>query len=83
MRRIYRLLDPNLQDFATATEARILRFPQRFAREGQHYLDNANTLLLSRMSGKKWFFKCGLLKHTCKKLKVCPYCAQIAVLLCR
>ncbi len=77
MDRCYPLLHPHLQELADATTYRILRFPQRFAREGQHYADNANILLLSRLTGKDSVLKCGLLPHTCKRWKVCPYCGHV------
>jgi hypothetical protein len=77
MRRCYPLLDAHLQDLADATSYRILMLPQRFAREGQHYADNANILLLSWLTGKEAFLKCGLLSHTCKRWKLCPYCCRI------
>jgi hypothetical protein len=70
-------LHPHLQELADATDYRILRFPQRFAREGQHYADNANILLLSRLTGKDSLLKCGLLRHTCKRWKLCPYCCHV------
>jgi hypothetical protein len=69
-------LDPHLQALADATAYRMLRFPHRFARKHQNYADNASILLLSRWSGKESFFKCGLLKHTCKNWKLCPYCCH-------
>lgn len=77
MRRVRNVMEPWLQNLAEAVDYRILKFPQRFAREGQHYLENAAILLLSRMCGKESFFKCSLLQHTCKKWKVCPYCAHL------
>ena len=69
-------LYPRLQRLAEATDYRILRFPQRFDRDGQHYAENANILLLSGFVGKPWYFKCGLLKHTCGNWKVCPACCH-------
>ncbi len=69
-------LHPHIQRLADATDYRIRRFPQRFAREDQHYAENANILLLSGFVGKDWYFKCGLLKHTCGNWRACPACCH-------
>ena len=75
---------PGVKGWLRSIDYRIKEWPQRFAREGQQYRENASLISMSELPQASAFCRCGTIgsrigryaSGRCGLWKACPYCSH-------
>lgn len=70
------VLTPDEYALVYSTINRINQHPQRFARAGQRYSENAGIMLMSRHIQRGAFCMCSIAGRRCSLWRRCPYCCH-------
>lgn len=79
-----RWLGRDVERLLKSIDYRIEQWPQRFARPGQQYRENASLIAISELDAKSTICRCGTIGSShmkfptgrCGKWKICPFCGH-------